>query len=250
MNSESPATGRRSGLQTALDILIAPRDAFARLRETPTWGWAYLIAAALSVVATLAILPALRHAIETGLPAQLAAMPSIAKLPPDQQQKMIAQAVGMQSAFLNFSWLFPVLVLPIVAAIQSLVMFVATKAGKGDATYRQLWALAMNVQVAGAVGGLLAAAIVMLRGPGAFDDPSSVQSALPSLALLVPGASHVLAAFLGAINVAAIWQAVLLGLGMIAAARVSKPAAWTAAAIMLLTLSVFAAWGAAQSHAG
>jgi hypothetical protein len=249
VSSESPAGSRTGGLQTALDFLIAPADGFERLREAPTWGWAYLIAAALSAVATLAILPALHHAIATGLPAQLAATPSIAKLPADQQQKAIAQIVSVQSAFLSVSWLLPLVVLPLVAAIQSLVMFVANRAGGGDAGYRRLWALAMNVQVAGSVGGLLAAAIVLLRGPNAFDEPASVQTALPSLALLAPGAPRVVAAFLGAINVAAIWQAVLLGLGMIAAARIARPAAWAAATIMLLTLSVLAAFGAAQTHA-
>ncbi len=250
MSSDPTAGSRTGGLQTALDLLIAPRDAFARLREAPTWGWAYLIAAALSAVATLAILPALHHAIETGLPAQLAATPEIAKLPPDQQQKAIARILAVQNAFLSASWLLPLAVLPLVAAIQSLVMYAANRLGGGDAGYRRLWALAMNVQVAGSVGGLLAAAIVMLRGPNAFDEPGSVQTALPSLAMLAPGASHVVAAFLGAINVAAIWQAVLLGLGMIAAARIARPIAWTAATIMLLTLSVLAAFGAAQTHAG
>jgi hypothetical protein len=250
MSSDSPAQRHTGGLQTALDIIIAPRDAFARLRESPTWGWAYLIAAALAVVAALAIVPALRHAIETGMPAQLAANPSIAKLPPDQQQKMIAQAVSLQALLVNFTCVFQALGLLIVAAVQSLVMFVATKAGHGDGSYKQLWALAINVQVAGAVGSLVAAAIVLLRGPNAFANPASIAAALPSLALIVPGAPPVPAAFLAALNVASIWQAVLLGLGMIAVARVSRPAAWTAAVLMLLTIGVFAAFGAAQSHPG
>ncbi len=248
MSSESPAGGRNSGLQTAIDILIAPRYAYARLRETPTWGWAYLIAVALAIVGTLAMVPALQHAVEVGLPAQLAAAPSIAKLPPDQQQKMIAQIVSVQKAILSFSWLFPILVVPLVAAVQSLVMLVASKAGGGDGSYRQLWALALNVQIAGSLGGLLAAAIVLLRGPATYDDPATLQLVIPSLGTLVPGAPHVLAAFLGAINVAAIWQAVLLGFGMIAAARISRPVAWTAAAFMLLSLGAVAAIGAAQQH--
>ncbi len=251
MSSEPSAGSRGGGLQTAIDMLVAPRDAFARLRENPTWGWAYLIAAALAVVGTLAILPALRHAMEVGLPAQIAASPQIAKLPPDQQQAQIARVLAIQQSILNVSWLAAIVILPVVTLVQTAVMFVANKLGGGDAPFRRLWALALNVQVAGSVGGLIAAAIVLLRGTNSFDDPSHVQTVIPSLGLLVPSAPHAVAAFLSALNVVAIWQTVLLGFGMIAVARIGRPAAWTAALVMLLSLGVFATIGAiAQPHSG
>ncbi len=251
MQTEPSVETRAGGLQTALDILIAPQDAFARLREKPTWGWAYLLATVLAMLAALALVPALRHALEVSAPAQLAATPNIAKLPPDVQQKTIARLIAIQSFTLNFTWLASLAIVPLIALIQAAVMLVASKVGGGDGTFRRLWALAMNVQIAGSIGGLILAAIVLLRGAAAFDTLEQVQNVLPGLSLLVPGAPHVLAAFLGALNVAAIWQTVLLAIGMIGVARVSRPAAWSAAALMLLSLGVFAAIGAAaQPHAG
>jgi len=251
VSTEPSAGSRNGGLQTAIDILVSPRDAFERLRETPTWGWAYLIAVVLAMVGTLAILMPLRHALEAALPAQLAANPNIAKLPPAEQQAQIARIISIQGAILNVSWLASVIILPLVTLIQSGVMLAANRLGGGDGTFRRLWSLALNVQVAGSVGGLIAAAIVLLRGPNSFSDPTQIQTVIPSLGLLLPGAPHVVVAFFSAINVIAIWQAALLGFGMIAVARIARPVAWSAAALMLLSLGAFAAIGAlAQPHAG
>jgi len=56
---------------------------------------------------------------------------------------------------------------------------------------------------------------------------------------------------LSALNVVGLWQCALLAFGMMAVGRVSRPAAWTTAILMLLTLGVFAAIGAAaQPHTG
>ncbi len=40
-NSGAP---RPNGLKTALDTIVAPKDAFESLRSAPTWGWAFLLA--------------------------------------------------------------------------------------------------------------------------------------------------------------------------------------------------------------
>jgi hypothetical protein len=238
-------------LRTILDILIAPRDAFARIRETPAWVLALVIAVVVGSISVLAFLPVLKHALETGLPAQLAANPAIAKLPSDEQQKQIARMISIQMTVANFTWLFPIFVLPIVAAVQALVMLVAAKIGGGDRTYKYFWSLAVHVQIAGSVGGLLADAIVLLRGTNSFDAPGQLQTVLPNLGLFVPGGPHVLVAFLSALNVVGLWQCALLAFGMMAVGRVSRPAAWTTAILMLLTLGVFAAIGAAaQPHTG
>jgi hypothetical protein len=245
-----PALGKSAGgLQTAIDILVSPREAFARLRETPTWGWAYLIAVLLSIIGTLAITPALKHAMEAGMPAVLAASPQIAKLPPDQQQQAIAQGVSIQVAIVNFTWLFTVVVVPFIVAVQSVVMLIANQIGRGDGNFRRFFALAMNVQIAGAVGGLIVAAIVLLRGATSFTEPAQLQGAMPNLGMLAPGGPHVLVAFLGGINVVGLWQCALLAYGMMAVAKISRPVAWTTAAVMLLSIAVLAAIGAAaQPH--
>lgn len=251
VDTEPTAERRAGGLQTALDILIAPNDAYARLRETPTWGWAYLIAVLLAMLGGLALVPALDHALAAALPAQIAASPNIAQLPPDQQQKAIARVVAIQLLVLKFTWLSWIVVVPLTAAIQALVMLVANAIGRGDGTFRRFWALALNVQIAGAIGGLIIAAIVLIRGAGSFTEPAQIPAVIPSLGTLVPGAPHPLVALLEAFNVAAIWQAVLLALGMIAVARIPRPVAWATVIVMMLFLGTLGALGAAaQPHHG
>lgn len=246
----SSAVGRRRGLQTVADLLVAPNAAFAALREIPTWGWAYIIACALSMLATFALTPALLHALEASMPAQLAASHAIASLPPDQQQKQIAGIMAFQRTIVSLSWLFPPILILIAGLLQSVVMLVANAVGRGDGSFRYFWALALNVQVAGSIGSILTAAIVLVRGPNAFDRSTDLQAVLPNVGMLVPGAPPVVAAVLTALNVAALWQTVLLALGMIAIARIAAAPAWVAAVLMLLTLCAFAAFGAnAQAHA-
>jgi hypothetical protein len=237
-------------LRTALDILIAPREAFARIREVPTWLWILVVAVVVESLSVLAFLPALQHAIATGMPAQLAANPAIARLPADEQQKRIASLIAIQLKVVNFTWLFTIVVVPFVAAVQALVMLVAAKIGGGDRTYKYFWSLAVHVQIVAAVGGLLADAIVLLRGANSFDAPDQLQTVLPNLGLLVPGGPPVLVAFLSSLNVIALWQCALLAFGMIAIGKISRPVAWTAALLMLLTVGAFAAIGAAAQHAG
>ena len=69
-------------------------------------------------------------------------------------------------------------------------------------------------------------------------------SALPSLALLMPGATGALAGFLGALNVFVLWATALMALGMSRVGRIPRGAAWAAAIIMLLLTACFAAYGA------
>ena len=40
-NAQAP---RPSGLKTALDTIVSPKEAFESIRVAPTWGWAIVIA--------------------------------------------------------------------------------------------------------------------------------------------------------------------------------------------------------------
>lgn len=239
------AGDRKGGLQSAIDIIVAPNAAFARLRERPTWGWAFLIAALISIGSTLVILPAIEHAVSVGGAAAIAANPQIAKMPADQQQKAIEQGIAVQKIFVRFSWVFGPIFLLVTGLLQAVVMLVGKTIGGGDRDFKYLWALAMNVQVAGAIGGIALAIIVLVRGADSFTDASELQKVLPNLGMLVPG-PRLLTAFFGAFNIAALWQAVLLALGMQSMARISKPVAWIIAIVFLLFLGAIAAFGAAS----
>jgi hypothetical protein len=245
LSTSQPPVERRSGLANVVDIIIAPNAAFDRIRQVPVWGWAFLVAALLGVAGTLLVGPAVVHAMETSLPAQFAANETIAKLPADQQQKQIAMMMSFSTLIAKFSWAFIPPGILVVGLLQALLMLIANAATRGDGTFKKFYALSITVSVVGTgLASLVLGAIVALRGTDSFETTSAVQRALPSLAMLVPGAKGALGGFLGALNVFVIWATALIALGMNRVGRVPGGAAWATAIIMLLLTACFAAYGA------
>ena len=245
MSTSAPPVERRSGLANVVDIIIAPNAAFERIRQVPVWGWAFLVAALLGVAGTLLAGPAIQHAMETSLPAQFAANEAVAKLPPDQQQKQIAMMMSASRIFAKLYWIFVPPAILLIGLIQGLIMLIVNAATRGDGTFKKYFALAVTTAVVGTgLGSIVLGAIVTLRGANSFETTTAVQAALPSLALLAPGAKGALAGFLGSLNVFYLWAAALLALGMARVGRIPRGAAWATAIAMLLLTACFAAFGA------
>lgn len=241
----TPTPSQRNSLTNVVDIVVAPTAAFDRLREVPAWGWAFLAASILGIAGSLLSGPATMHALQTSLPAQLAADPGIQKLPPEQQQAMIQRALGFSKIVAQVGWLFlPVIVL-LVGLIQGLVMTIANAAGGGDGSFKKYFALSVTVSVIGlGLTSLVTGIIVLIRGADSFETTAALQGAAPSLALLAPGAHGAIAGFLGALNIFYLWAAALLALGMVRVGRIRPPVAWAAAIFLLLCTAGFAAYGA------
>ncbi len=238
----------RSSHSNIIDIVVSPSSAFDRIRETPAWGWAFLAATVLGVIGALLYGPALVHAMETTLPAKLAAMPAIAKMPPEQQQSMIAAQLKFTKIFLQLFWLFVPIQILLVGLFQGLIMMIANVAGHGDGSFKKFFALSITVQVIGVgLASVVIGIIVLIRGAASFEEQSAVTGAAPSLALLAPGAKGALVGFLGAFNIFILWSTALLALGMQRVARIPAVTAWATAILMLLVTAAFAAWGAAQN---
>ena len=238
---------RRAGLFNVVDIVIAPKTAFERLRVVPTWVWAFVAATLLCVAGSLLSQPAALHAINTGMPAQLAANKAIERLPAARQQAVIAQQLGLLRTMTQISWLLAPVIILVTGLVQALVMTVANAVGRGRGTFAQYFALSQTVAVVGTgLGALVLGVIVTIRGAATFDDFRSLQSAMPSLGLLAPGAHGALRGFLDALTVFNLWAAALLAYGMMIVGRVPRTAAWVAAAIMLLAGAAYAAYGGAQ----
>ena len=250
MVSDARTVDRNAGLAIVLDMLVAPNEAYAKIRATPTWVWAYIIALVLTVAGALLIGPAMKHAMVTSLPAQLAAMPAIAKLPPAEQQAQIERIMSVQVLIARFSWAVSIIAIPLIVAIQSLVMLLANRIGGGDGTFRRFWSLGMNVAVPGGIGVLLSGIIALIRGADSFTRVGDVSAVMPSLGMLVPPDLRFAHGFLSGVTVIILWQTVLIVLGMVGVARISKPVAWSTAGLFLLTIALFAAWGAMQGSAG
>ncbi|HEX3464195.1 MAG TPA: YIP1 family protein [Candidatus Elarobacter sp.] len=248
MSTSETAIGPRPGLTNAVDIVVAPNAAFDRLRQVPTWGWAFLIATVLGIIGSVLLEPAMMHAMQTSMPAKLAASPTIASLPPDKQQQQIAMMMSFSKVWLQISFIFVPIYILIAALLQALVMTVANAMGGGDGSFKKYFALSVNVAIVGAgLTYLVLGIIAMVRGASSFETTTAVQASLPSLALLAPGAKGALAGFLGSFSVFAIWSIVLLALGMQRVGRISPPVAWAASIFMLLCTAGLAAWGGAQN---
>lgn len=248
MSTTEPSSSRRGGLANVADVIIAPSAAFERLRVVPSWGWAFLVAALLAIAGALLTTPAVMHALETGLPAQLAANPAIAKLPPDQQQKQIAAMLGISKAISQWSWLAVPIILLVVGLVQGLIMTIANAAGRGDGGFKTFFALSITVGVVGyGLHALVLGIIATVKGASTFENTASVYAAVPSLALLAPGAHGAAAGFLAGLNVFSLWATVLLALGMTIVGRIPRAVAWATAVLMLLIAAAFTAYSAAQN---
>jgi hypothetical protein len=230
-----------------VDIVIAPATAFARLRQTPAWGWALLAGSLLGIAGALLAQPAVIHAITQSLPAQMMNSPQMAGLSPERQQAAIAQALSLTKIIAQLTWIFVPIIILITAVVQAVIMLIANAAAKGDGSFVKFFALSVTISIVGnGLASLLLGVIVELRGAQAFDDPAAVSGVLPGLAMLAPGLHGPAQGFLAVLNVFNLWAIALLALGMIGVARIPRVAAWVTAAIMLLLACGLGAVGAAR----
>ncbi|GAC1405544.1 MAG: hypothetical protein NVSMB64_10510 [Candidatus Velthaea sp.] len=239
------ALSRRTGLQTALDVVIAPKAAFAQLREVPTWGWAFLVSTILGMIAAFALAPAVAHALSAELPAKLAANPQIAQLPAAQRDAAIAQQIGVAQTITKFSFIFIPIGLAIGSVLQASIMLVANAVTKGDGTFKKFWALAVNAAIVGTgISSLVLMLIVLIRGADSFTSSSEITNALPGAGMLVPASAKAAVAFFGVINIFALWNLTLLAIGMGIVARIPRGAAILTAIVLLLGTGLFPLFGA------
>jgi hypothetical protein len=230
-----------NGLQTLADVILAPKSAFERLRVRPTWGWAFVIAIVLGTLGAYLVMPAIVHATQTTWPAMMAQNPRTAALSAADQQR----ALQITLAFMRFGWIAYVVFIPLAILIYAVIMLIFRAIGGGSAPFSSLWAASCNIAVISAgIASIVLGIIVRVRGADTFNSQAAVSSAVPSLALLAPGAGVKLFAFLSGMNVFSIWAAVLIYMAMRITARVSAVPAVLTALIGLCVPALLAAWGA------
>lgn len=231
METDAESAPKANGLKTALDVLIAPKEAFESLRRVPTWGWALLIVIVLYALANYLLTPAMLHATQADWPRQVAANPQIAQQTPDQQQRDLA--IGL--AIVRWVWIFAPIFVFIAILVQTIVMLVFKALGKGTASFGAIWASAANIQIPVlGIGYIIIAVIAMIRGADSFNTSAQIYSAMPSLALLVDPAMVKLHAFLSVFNPFALWGGGLTIAAMTVVARVERVWAWLTAIVWLL----------------
>lgn len=239
MSTSEPSIAPTSSLHNAVDIVVAPGAAFERIRRVPGWGWVFLIATVLAILGSLLSLPASTHAFGLSAPALYA--PIVAKMPPEKQSEALAQMIKVGGVMNSLEALFLPVGLLLGSLISAVIMLIANAVSRGDGTFKRFFALSMALTIITSLGLVLNGLITLVRGPSSYETIISVKTALPNLALVVPGAGGKLLTFLGVLNIASIWATVLTALGMMAVGNVKPLVAWTAAVASLLVAAGLAA---------
>jgi hypothetical protein len=218
-----------------VDTIISPKEAFESIRETPTWGWALLIAIVLAAAGSYFTTPAVVHVITTN-PASLFGAQAATMTPDD-----MAKAAGFAAKFSAYNFIFVIIIFPIVCLIESLIMLLFNALGKGEGNFVKYFAAQCNIAVIAALGAIVNAVIVTVRGSDSFNTMRDVQFAVPSLAMLAPGGGAKLITFLGIITPFSLWATGLAIFAMLTIGRVPKLQAWLTGAVLLLVPALLAA---------
>jgi hypothetical protein len=232
-NPAAPAE-KAGGLNTVLNTIASPKEAFEAIRVAPTWGWAFLIAAILGAIGIFLMLPVIQHSSEMAMNAD----PRMAQMSADQ----LAAAKKVSAIIINFTPLFTIIGLAISLLIQTVIMLIFNVIGRGSAGFKTLWAAAANIAVptfgiATIIGGVIA----RVRGADAFTTPQAVQQIMPSLAWIAPNANHRLVALLSVVTPFSLWAAGLTIAAMLIVARVRPGLAWATGIVGLLIGGLVAA---------
>jgi Yip1 domain len=232
---ETPS--KSNALNTIIDTIIAPKNAFGAIRNAPTWFWAFAVSIILAMVGAYLCIPANQHALAADWPNMVAKSPALAGMSSTDQQSALSNA----QKFSAFGFIIFIFVVPIFNVIVAAIMALFNTLGRGEGTFGKYWAAACNIGVVSfGIGSILIAAIVLARGADSFSSPQAIQAAVPSLAMLAPGSSPKLLAFLNAFGPITLWTTGLSIVAMLTIGRVPKLQAWLTGIVLFLVPTLLA----------
>lgn len=212
-------------------VLIRPRRTFERMRDATQGYWWVVFALALAalIVSTVATVPVQVEAQQAAFDAQ---MEQFEDLPPEQlaqieQTQQIFSSTIMLSAIGTATGIAGLLFRYLLRAG---VLFLLGLALGGQASFKQVWRMAVWTTLPLVVGSIVSAAAVILTG----NLPAAGLSYVFADAELA-AASPILIAILGRIDLYTLWSLALIAVGLVATARLSlAKSAGIAAAFWLL----------------
>ncbi len=250
MHSHVAPSTQSSGLKTAVDIVIAPRDALERLRTAPTWGWAFSIAFVLMVVGYFLQQPAAQHAAVGTMQHAIATSPLYANLSEEQKGRILARVQNPPAYQTAISIVGLIVAIFIATLLNATILFLGTKLGQGTTTFARLFAGSMNIAVP-TIGFYYVVLGIICRafGPDHFTTTLDMLRAVPGLAMVAPSATGKLAVFLANIQVFTLWGFGLNTAMMRITADVRSAVAWIFP-LLILILAASVAAGAATFFGG
>lgn len=222
-------------MKTVVDIIVAPKDAFESLRENPVWGWTLLATVVLMIIGYFLQLPATEHASYGTMQHALATSPLYSTLTDEQKARVLAR-VAHPPAYQAALGIASIVIVLLVAALLNAVILLAGNAlahGTGD--FKRLFAGSMAITVPSfGLYSLVLGIILRVLGPDHFATIADIYHAVPGLALLVPGATGKLGAFLAGIQIFSLWGCGLNILMMHVLAGVRNVVAWLFPLLILI----------------
>ncbi|MBV9270300.1 MAG: hypothetical protein JO165_04345 [Candidatus Eremiobacteraeota bacterium] len=250
MGVEVQTTQSSSGLATVLDTVAAPKTAFERLREQPTWGWAFLIAFVLMILGAILTAPAQQHVQYATLQRNINTSPFYKSLSDAKKADILNSARNPSIVSRIVGYVVVGITLLLIALFNTIVVLIGNAAGRGDGNFKRYWCGSMNMAVPTiALGSVVAGIIAMIRGPESFSTSAELTRAVPSLGSFIHP-SPAATAFFSAISVFSLWG-LYLNATQMGVNRVSKGVAWATAIVILLAgaalyggvIMVFAKYG-------
>lgn len=205
-------------LEALPGVIIRPRATFLRMREAERGHWWLVLAMALVALAlvTIATVPVQAKASRAAFEAQ---SESFSDMSPEEQ----AQVEQMQNIFSSQAVLgilnlaFGAVALVIGYLIRSGLLFLLGLALGGRAGFKQVFRMAVWTTFPNVLRSVVAAIMIFATG----NMPASGLSYMFTSAELAE-VSPVLIAFLNGIDIYTVWGLVLIGVGMVATAQLSR----------------------------
>jgi len=234
-NETKPA----SGLTNVINTIVSPKEAFEALREAPTWGWALVITIVVAMITSYLITPAMIHAFNTGWPDMVKASPQLSGM----SDASLARAQSFNLVIFRFIPFLTIIFVPLFVLIEAVILLIFNAIGKGSASFKSLWAVSCNIAVpAAAIAGIANAIVILIQGPDSFVTMASVQTPLPTLAIVAEHAGK-LTNFLNAFTIFSLWGAGLTICAMLVTARTSKAVAWITGIACIVIPALFGLFG-------
>lgn len=205
-------------------VLYEPGAVFERVREKPKFLMPFLGLAVLLAVSILLMMPYQQAAMASRMAAIAQANP--------------AAAANMQK-FALIGVIAGPIVFAIILVIAATILWVVTSIFGGEAKWGTLLSVTTYAAITGILLQYVAILVLTLKGVGQISSPEDLKPPL-GLNLLSPGATGFMGAFLGGINLFAIWGVILTAIGIQVTHKTSKGTAYSIAIVSTLVLLLVA----------
>ena len=198
-----------------VSVLISPSQAFASIRERPSWLVALVVILIIGIIGTALINPKIDYAemIEDSMEAQ-------GREVPEDQMEGIIDFYEKFGPVMSIAGSF----IPIIGYLLIAVLFlVVLKLFGGDLTFGQSFSTTVHAMLPQAVKGLLSIPVIFGKADFSYLDVRSGSILKSNLGAFAPeDTSQLLLSLLSSVDVFTIWSVALLVIGYAIVGKVSK----------------------------